>query len=48
MRRTQAGWQVIRYQILNGKIVGEVASVPEMRTVALAQFETAVLEAWND
>lgn len=48
MRRTPVGWQVIRVEVKDGRVVREKASEPENRALALETFQRDITELWDD
>ncbi len=45
--RTPAGWVASRIVIEGGKVVSRKKSEPDMRAIALENFQRLTLEAWD-
>lgn len=48
MRRVPGGWQTVRVEVKDGKVVKEKASEPQNRPLALELFQRDITELWND
>ena len=48
LRKTKVGWQVVTYQISDGKVVKEEKSEPDVRALALERFYRTMSEFWQE
>jgi len=48
LRKTAAGWSVVEYQILGGKVVKEKVSEPDVRAIALEKLDRDMAIFWSD
>ena len=48
MRKTQLGWQMVKYFLKDGKVVREEKSEPDLRALALEKLKIEMLMFWGD
>ena len=47
LRRTPLGWSVVKSYLLNGRVVREEKSEPEIKAFALERLRTEMVEFWE-
>jgi len=48
VRKTPAGWQVVEFQIQDGKVIAEKASEPDLRAMALERLRRDMSMFWGE